>query len=138
MLKEFRDFISRGNVLDLAVAVIIGVAFGAVVKSFVDDIIMPPIGRVLGNVDFANLFINLSGGVYASLADAKKAGAATVNYGLFLNTVISFLIIALAVFLVVKAVNKIRRQQADAPPPPPTTTEKLLSEIRDLLKQPRT
>lgn len=137
MLKEFREFMSRGNVLDLAVAVIIGTAFGAVIKSLVDDVLMPPIGRILGNVNFSNLFINLSGGSYTSLADAQKAGAATINYGLFLNTVISFLIIALVVFMIVKAINQMQRSKTEAPPPPPSKSEELLTEIRDLLKQPR-
>ena len=136
MLKEFQEFMSRGNVLDLAVAVIIGTAFGAVIKSLVDDVLMPPIGRILGNVNFSNLFINLSGGSYTSLADAQKAGAATINYGLFLNTVISFLIIALVVFMIVRAINQMQRSKTEASPPP-SKSEELLTEIRDLLKQPR-
>jgi large conductance mechanosensitive channel len=110
----------RGNVLDLAVAVIIGAAFGAIVKSLVDDIIMPPIGLLLGGVDFSNLFINLSGGSYPTLAAAKEAGAATINYGVFLNNVITFLIVAFAVFMVVRAVNRMRRP---APAPAVTTKE---------------
>lgn len=135
MLKEFRNFIARGNVLDLAVAVIMGAAFGNVVKSLVDDIIMPPIGRLLGGIDFSNFYINLSGGTYASLADARAVGAATINYGLFINNVISFLIIALAVFVIVKAVNQFK-QKEQAAPTLPTKTETLLTEIRDLLKRP--
>jgi large conductance mechanosensitive channel len=106
VLKEFKEFAMRGSVLDLAVGVIIGVAFGKVVSSLVDDVIMPPIGRLLGHVDFSNLFINLSDKSYASLAAAKAAGAPTLNYGNFLNTIINFLIVAFAVFLLVRAVNK--------------------------------
>jgi len=137
MFKEFRDFIARGNVLDLAVAVIIGAAFGAIVKSFVDDIIMPPIGMLLGSVDFANLFINLSGGSYDSLAAAQEAGAATINYGVFINTIINFLIVAFVIFLIVRSVNRMKKQEEAAPPPPPepSAEEKLLAEIRDLLKK---
>jgi large conductance mechanosensitive channel len=137
MLKEFRDFAMRGNVIDLAVGVIIGAAFGAIVTSVVNDIIMPPIGWILGGVDFSNLFINLSGPHFDSLADAQKAGAATINYGIFLNQVIKFVIIAFALFLLIKQMNfLLRREKAKpAPPPEPTAQEKLLAEIRDLLKQ---
>lgn len=106
MLKDFREFIKRGNVLDLAVAVVLGVAFGAVVLSFVKDILMPPIGLVLGHVDFSNLFVNLSSQHYGSLSEAQKAGAPTINYGVFINTLINFLIIAFAVFLIVRVVNR--------------------------------
>jgi large conductance mechanosensitive channel len=106
VLKEFKAFIQRGNVVDLAVAVVIGVAFGAVVASFVKDILMPPIGLALGQVDFSSLFINLSGRHYASLAEAQKAGAPTLNYGMFINTVLNFLIIAFSVFLIVRIVNR--------------------------------
>jgi large conductance mechanosensitive channel len=133
MLKEFRDFINRGNVIDLAIAVIMGAAFGAIVTSLVNDIIMPPIGRVLGGVDFSNLFINLSGGEYESLAAAQAAGAATINYGVFLNAIINFIIVAFAVFLLVKQVNRFRKQQPDTPAAP-SAEEKLLTEIRDLLR----
>ena len=115
MLKEFKEFAMKGNVLDMAVGIIIGGAFGGIVKSLVDDVIMPPIGLLLGNVDFSNLYVvlkdGLSGGPYASLAEAKKAGAVTINYGIFANTIISFLIIALSVFILVKLVNKLRRDQ---------------------------
>ena len=115
MLKEFKEFAMKGNVLDMAVGIIIGGAFGGIVKSLVDDVIMPPIGLLLGNVDFSNLYVvlkdGLSGGPYASLAEAKKAGAVTINYGLFANTIISFLIIALSVFILVKLVNKLRQDQ---------------------------
>jgi len=119
VLKEFKDFAMRGSVLDLAVGVIIGAAFGKVVSSLVDDIIMPPIGRLLGHVDFSQLFINLTDQSYTSLAEAKKAGAATLNYGTFLNTIINFLIVAFAVFLLVRSVNR----WLPKPPPPPVTTK---------------
>ena len=116
MLKEFREFIARGNVIDLAVGVVIGAAFGKIVDSLVKDIIMPPVGLLLGKVDFSNLFIDLSGTGYASLKEAQEAGAATVNYGLFINRLISFLIVAFAVFLVIKQINRFRRAPA-APAP---------------------
>jgi large conductance mechanosensitive channel len=132
MMKEFKEFASRGSVVDLAVGVIIGGAFGKIVSSLVSDVIMPPIGLVLGKVDFSNLFINLSGKDVASVADAKKAGLATLNYGLFLNTAIEFLIIAFAVFLLVKQVNRFRKEPTPAPAEPPADV-KLLTEIRDLL-----
>ncbi len=106
MLKEFKEFAMRGNVLDMAVGIIIGAAFGKIVSSLVDDIIMPPIGSTLGHVDFQNLFINLSGTSYPTIAAAKTAGAATLNYGLFLNTIISFLIVAFAIFLLLRVVNR--------------------------------
>lgn len=117
MLKEFKEFALKGNVLDLAIGVIIGGAFGAVVKSLVDDIIMPPLGRVIGNIDFSNLFVNLSPGEFDSLAAAKEAGAATINYGLFINTIISFLIVAFSVFMLVKWFNKLRREPEVAKAP---------------------
>jgi large conductance mechanosensitive channel len=120
MLKEFKEFIMRGNVLDLAVAVIIGGAFGKIVSSFVNDIIMPPIGLLLGKVDFSNLYINLSGTPYVSLAAAKEAGAATLNYGLFLNAVLDFIIVGFVIFLIVRAANKMQKQ---APAPEPVTKE---------------
>jgi len=116
MLKEFKEFIMRGNVLELAVGVIIGAAFGKIVTSFVTDIIMPPIGLLLGKVDFSNLFINLSANHYVTLAEAKAAGAATINYGLFINTVLDFLIVALAVFLVIQQANRFKRKE-EAPAP---------------------
>ena len=115
MLKEFKDFVMRGNVLDLAVAVIIGGAFGKIVTSFVNDVLMPPIGLLLGGVDFTNLFVALDGGRYESLEAAKAAGAATLNYGLFLNTVIDFIIVAFVIFLVVKAANKMKKPAPAAP-----------------------
>ena len=119
MLNEFKAFILRGNVLDLAVAVIIGAAFGKIVTSLVNDILMPPIGLILGNVNFKNLFVNLGSTHYATLADAQAAGAPTLNYGMFLNTVVDFLIVAMIIFLVIRAVNKIPRRQA-APTAPIT------------------
>jgi large conductance mechanosensitive channel len=111
MIREFKAFVMKGNVLDMAVGIIIGAAFGKVITSFVNDVLMPPIGLLLGRVDFSNLFINLSGKSFESLADAKKAGAATLNYGLFLNTMIDFLIVGFAVFLMVKQVNRLKRQE---------------------------
>ena len=118
MIKEFKEFMRKGNVLDLAVGIIIGAAFGKIISSFVADLLMPPIGMLLGKVDFSSLFVNLSGGDYKSLSAAKAAGAATLNYGLFLNAIIDFLIVALAVFLVVKSVNKMKREA-----PAPTTKD---------------
>jgi large conductance mechanosensitive channel len=116
MLSEFKKFIMRGNVLDLAIGVIIGAAFGKIVSSVVNDLLMPVIGQLLGKVDFSNLFISLNGQTYATLADAKKAGAPTFNYGVFLNTLIEFLIIALVIFLIVKQVNRFTK-------PPETKTK---------------
>jgi large conductance mechanosensitive channel len=118
MLKEFREFAMKGNVVDLAVGVVIGAAFGKIVDSLVKDVIMPPIGRLLGGVDFSNLFVALSGGPFPTLKAAQDAGVATLNYGLFINAVINFLIIAFALFMVVKAINTMRREEAAAPPPP--------------------
>jgi len=138
VFKEFKEFAVKGNVLDMAVGIIIGGAFGTIVKSFVSDIIMPPIGQMLGGVDFSNLFHVLGGGgSFDSLAAAQEAGAATINYGLFINNCISFLIVAFAVFMMVRAVNSMRRQEEAAPaaPPEPSAEEKLLIEIRDVLKQ---
>jgi large conductance mechanosensitive channel len=140
MFKEFREFAIRGNVVDLAVGIIIGAAFGTIVNSFVNDVIMPPIGLLLGGVDFSNLFVVLKDGAkaagpYASLAEAKAAGAVSINIGVFINALINFLIVTFAVFLLVKGVNTARR----ATPPAaaeaaPTPQEKLLMEIRDLMK----
>jgi large conductance mechanosensitive channel len=110
MLKEFKEFAMRGNVLDMAVGIIIGAAFGKIITSLVGDVLMPPIGLLLGKIDFSKLFINLSGQYYASLADAKAAGAATINYGTFINTVIDFVIVAFAIFLLIRQVNKLKRQ----------------------------
>jgi large conductance mechanosensitive channel len=120
MLKEFQEFIMRGNVVDLAVAVIIGGAFGKIITSFVEDVLMPPIGLALGNVDFSNLFLNLSGKDYTSVAAAKAAGAATLNYGIFFNHNINFLIIAFAIFILIKQINRL---QKPAPAPAPTTKD---------------
>ena len=120
MLKEFKEFAMRGNVLDMAVGIIIGAAFGTIITSLVNDILMPPIGLVLGKVDFANLFITLQGGQFITLAQAKAAGATTINYGMFINTVINFLIVAFAVFLLVRQVNKARRETEPAPAAPTT------------------
>src|SRR5512147_1994537 len=119
MLKEFKEFAMKGNVLDMAIGIIIGAAFGKIVTSFVSDVLMPPLGLLLGRMDFSNLFVNLSGTSFATLADAKKAGAATLNYGLFLNTVIDFVIVAFVIFLLVKQVNRMR-VPAPAPPAVPT------------------
>ena len=119
MLKEFREFAMKGNVVDLAVGVIIGAAFGKIVDSLVKDIVMPPIGKLLGGVDFSNLFIILGGGgPFPSLKAAQDAGAATLNYGVFINAMINFLIIAFALFMVIKAMNRMKREEAAAPPPP--------------------
>ncbi len=136
MLKEFKEFAMRGNLLDMAVGIIIGIAFGALVNSMVNDIIMPIVGAITGGVDFSNLFINLSGpqDQYASLAAAKEAGAATVNYGLFINLIINFIIVAFVMFLIIKGMNRTRKEAPAAPPPPPRS-EKLLEEIRDLLRK---
>ena len=112
MLKEFKEFIMRGNVLDMAVGIIIGAAFGKIVTSFVNDILMPPIGLMLGKMDFSNLFISLTGQSFTTLDEAKKAGAATINYGAFLNTIIDFLIVALAIFLLIKQVNRLYKKPA--------------------------
>jgi len=125
VFKEFKEFIMRGNVMDMAIGIVIGAAFGAIVKSFVDDVLMPPIGLLLGNVDFSNLFLTLkegakAAGPYASLAAAKAAGAVTLNLGMFINTIISFLIIAFAVFLVIKGINRMKREQEAAPAEPAT------------------
>lgn len=116
MLKEFKEFAMRGSVLDMAVGIVIGAAFGKIIASLVDDIIMPPIGLALGNVDFANLFLNISGKEYSSLAAAKAAGAATINYGVFFNTILSFLIIAFVIFLLIRQVNAMQRPKV-APAP---------------------
>lgn len=134
ILEEFKAFISRGNVIDLAVGVIIGGAFGKIVSSLVSDVIMPPIGLLLSGVNFTNLFVALNGEVYPTLADAKSKGAPVIAYGVFINNIIEFLIIAACVFALVKAINKLHRQQAAAPAAP-TRTEVLLEEIRDLLKK---
>ncbi len=126
MFKEFKEFAMRGNVVDMAVGIIIGAAFGTIVKSLVDDIIMPPIGLLLGNVDFSNLFAVVREGPvpapYATLAAAQEAGAVTINFGVFINTIISFLIIAFCVFLIIRSINRLKKEE-EAPPPVPTTKE---------------
>lgn len=126
MFKEFKEFAMRGNVIDMAVGIVIGAAFGTIVKSFVSDVLMPPIGMLTGGVDFSNLFAVIKegapGGPYAALADAQAAGAVTVNYGQFINTVISFLIVAVAVFMVIKAINTLKREE-EAPAAEPTTKD---------------
>ena len=139
MIKEFKEFAMRGNVVDMAVGIIIGGAFGKIVSSVVSDIIMPPLGMLMGKVNFTDLFIDLSGKGFTSLKAAKDAGAVSINYGVFINAVINFLIVAFAVFILVKQINRLRKQEAAAPaaPPAPTPSEKLLTEIRDLLQQRR-
>ena len=121
--EEFKAFVMRGNVIDMAVGVIIGGAFGKIVASMVSDIIMPPIGLLLGKVDFSSLYINMSGKVFASLAEAQKAGAATLNYGLFLNNVINFLIVAFVIFIMIKQINKLQKPAKPGSPAAPTTKE---------------
>ena len=139
MLKEFREFAMRGNVVDMAVGIIIGGAFGTIVKSLVDDVLMPPIGLILGGVDFSEFFITLKGPAEATLEAAKKAGAVTLNWGLFINSVISFVIVAFALFLVIKAMNEAKRRleaeqaEEEAAPAEPPRSEVLLEEIRDAL-----
>lgn len=138
MFNEFKKFAMRGNVVDLAVGFILGGAFSTIVRSFVDDILMPPLGLLLGGVDFTNLFIVLGDAQYESLAAAQEAGAATINYGLFINNIISFLILAFALFLMIKGMNKLQEKKADdvpEQPPAKPRNEELLEEIRDLLKK---
>ena len=137
MLKEFKEFAMRGNLVDMAVGIIIGVAFGGLVNSMVNDIIMPVVGRITGGIDFANKFINLSGpqDQFATLKAAKDAGAATINYGVFINLIINFIIVAFVMFLLIKGMNKMRKEAPAAPPPAPPRSETLLEEIRDLLKR---
>ncbi len=137
MFNEFKTFIAKGNAIDLAVGVVIGAAFGKIVSSLVDDIIMPPLGLILGRVDFSQLYISLDGKSYETLAMAQAAGAPTLNYGNFITVAIQFVIIAWAIFLLVKAINVLKREEAGQPPtaPEPPNEEKLLTEIRDLLKR---
>lgn len=134
MLNEFKTFIMRGNVLDLAVGIIIGAAFTGIVNSLVADIIMPPLGWVMGNIDFKDYFINLSGGEYATLAAAKAAGAATINYGLFVSQVFNFMVVGFAIFILIRQVNRFKKAE-EAKPAAPPRNEILLEEIRDLLKK---
>jgi large conductance mechanosensitive channel len=136
MWREFREFAMRGNVVDLAVGIIIGAAFTTIVNSLVNDLIMPPFGLLLGGVDFTNLFVTLKGGSHPTLEAAKAAGAVTMNYGLFINAVIRFVIVAFAIFILVKQINRLKKEEPaePAPPPEPPRQELLLAEIRDLLK----
>ena len=133
MFEEFKQFIKRGNVMDLAIGVIIGAAFGRIVASLTDDILMPIISLFTGKIDFTNLFLALDGKTYATLADAKKAGAAIVAYGNFINSIVNFLIVAFAIFIMVKQLNRILPPPAPPPPAGPSPTENLLGEIRDIL-----
>jgi large conductance mechanosensitive channel len=136
MWREFRDFAMRGNVVDLAVGIIIGAAFTTIVNSLVNDLIMPPLGLIIGGIDFSNFFVTLKGGSFPTLEAAKAGGAVTMNYGLFINAVIRFVIVAFAIFILVKQINRLAREEPKAPPPPPEPSreELLLAEIRDLLK----
>jgi large conductance mechanosensitive channel len=136
-VKEFKEFAMRGNVVDLAVGVVIGAAFGKIVTSLVQDVIMPPLGALMGGVDFKQLFIDLSGQGFATLAEAEKAGVPLIKYGAFIQTIVDFTIIAFAIFVAVKAINKLKRQEEAAPAEPPPTPEEivLLREIRDALKK---
>jgi large conductance mechanosensitive channel len=122
MLKEFKEFAMRGNVMDMAIGIILGAAFGRIVSSFVADVLMPPLGMLMGGADFSNKFATLQGGAFATLEEAKKAGAVTINYGVFINTVIDFVIVAFAIFIVVKQLNRLKRKPA-APPAAPTTKD---------------
>jgi len=135
MFKEFKEFALRGNVVDMAVGIIIGAAFTTIVRSMVDDIIMPPIGVVTGGVDFSNMFVALNGEHYDSLAQARQAGAPTVNFGVFINNVISFMIVAFVLFMAIKGMNQLRRKQEEEPAtePPPSQEVQLLQQIRDVL-----
>ena len=138
MWREFREFAMRGNVVDLAVGIIIGAAFTTIVNSLVNDLIMPPIGLLIGGIDFSSFFVTLKGGSYPTLEAAKAAGAVTMNYGLFVNAVISFVIVAFAIFILVKQINRLNTEPPaaePAPPPEPPRQEVLLAEIRDLLKE---
>jgi large conductance mechanosensitive channel len=136
MLQEFKKFAMRGNVVDMAVGINIGTAFGKIVPSFVTDVIMPPIGLLLGNADFSDLFVSLGGGAYPSVAAAEEAGAPIIKYGIFINTVLDFVIVAFTIFMVIRGMNRLKRKEEvePAPPPAPTAEEKLLAEIRDVLK----
>lgn len=142
MFKEFKEFAMKGNVVDMAVGIVIGAAFGTIVKSLVSDVLMPPIGLLLGGIDFSNFFVLLkegasAAGPYAALADAQAAGAVTINYGIFINSVISFIIVAFALFMVIKGMNRMKRQEEAKPAEPPKPSEEvvLLREIRDALKR---
>lgn len=137
LVKEFREFAVKGNAVDMAVGIIIGAAFGKIVTSIVNDIIMPPIGKLIGGVNFTGLFVNLGSETFATLADAKAAGAATLNYGAFLQAVVDFVIVAFAIFMLIKGINSLRKKEEEAPAEPPATPEDviLLREIRDALQK---
>jgi len=140
MLQEFKQFAMRGNVVDMAVGIIIGGAFGRIVSSLVNDVIMPPIGLAMGNVDFSNLFVNLGDGTYQTLALAEEAGAPIIKYGVFAQTILDFLIVAFAIFMVIKGMNRMKKKEEEAPakpaaPPEPSAEAKLLTEIRDALQR---
>ncbi|MEM7050357.1 MAG: large conductance mechanosensitive channel protein MscL [Acidobacteriota bacterium] len=137
MMEEFKEFAVKGNAIDMAVGIIIGGAFGKIVSSLVNDVIMPPIGKMLGGVDFSKLFINLGDVPYDTLAAAQEAGAPTINYGSFIQTIFDFVIIAFVIFMMVRAMNKARKQEEEAPAEPPKPSEEvvLLQEIRDSLKR---
>lgn len=137
MLQEFKAFAMRGNVVDMAVGIIIGAAFGRIVSSFVNDVVMPPIGMAVGNVDFSNLFTNLGPVAYETLAAAEEAGAPIIKYGLFIQTVFDFLIVAFVIFMVIKGMNNMKKKEEEKPaePPKPSQEVLLLEEIRDALKQ---
>ncbi|MBN9588543.1 MAG: large conductance mechanosensitive channel protein MscL [Alphaproteobacteria bacterium] len=135
MFEEFKKFAMRGNVIDLAVGVVIGTAFSGIVNSLVKDVIMPPIGLLMGGIDFSNFFVTLKGPDVLTLADAQKAGAVTINYGVFVNTVINFLVVALALFLLIRTINRMQAPPAATEAPPPPEDILLLREIRDSLKQ---
>ena len=135
MLQEFKEFALRGNVVDMAVGIIIGAAFSTIVRSLVDDVVMPPLGVVTGGVDFSNMFVALDGKSYASLAQAREAGAPVIAFGVFINNVISFALVAFVLFMVIKAMNQLRRKQQEEPArePPPSREVELLQDIRDAL-----
>jgi len=138
MFEEFKKFAMRGNVVDMAVGIIIGAAFGKIVSSAVNDLIMPPIGMLMGGVDFSNLYVNLGDEVYANLAAAEAAGAPLIKYGVFINTVLDFVIVAFAIFMTIKLMNKLKKEEEEAPPaapPEPSEEVKLLREIRDALSK---
>jgi len=139
MLQEFKEFAMRGNVVDMAVGIVIGAAFGKIVSSFVNDVLMPPLGLAMGNMDFSQLFINLSDTPVDTLAQAVEGGVPVIAYGSFINTVLDFIIVAFAIFMVIKAMNKMKKKEEEAPPAPPepSAEEKLLTEIRDALKAQR-
>jgi large conductance mechanosensitive channel len=137
MFEEFKKFAMRGNVVDMAVGIVIGGAFGKIVSSLVKDVLMPPIGMLVGDIEFSQLFINLGDNAFATLAEAQEAGAATINYGIFLQSIFDFIIVAFAIFMVVKQMNNMKKKEEEAPaePPKPSKDQELLTEIRDLLRK---